>query len=187
MRFLYILCLIIWLSASGAYSQAMDGNCHVYILSGSPALFQFNSMQDLIQGKVLSYQSIVRVYVVNPIKTWQFHVKSISPIFDGPSTLNADIVKIKVTQIAYNSVGDILTGPEPGYYTFDIKPESAIDANDMVLATGTVDKDWYKNYTLYFYVQFSVVPDDANENSQLTSKTSGYYSSQACFWFSYDY
>ncbi|MCQ2251478.1 MAG: hypothetical protein MJZ66_10270 [Bacteroidales bacterium] len=167
-------------------AQSMDGNCHIDVFSGSPVLFQFHNVDEMRQGKTLVYNSLVRVFVVKPLKWWKFYAKSISPVFDGPSELNSSIINLEIKQLRMDNDFVIGPGDVPGTYTYSPTGKIALNPDKTLLAEGTLSTGIYKNYALYFYIQFSIEPSDSDEKSQLINKNPGYYASQAVFWMEYD-
>ncbi len=185
-KYISFLMLLLFFRLGDLFAQ-MDGNCHVDVVSGSPVLFQLGTMDELNNGKTITYTSVVRAFFVKPIQKWTLHAKSVAPLFDGPSDIDVSTVRLQVKQLTMNS--DLTL--EPGsndIYSYTNNGEMELRADDVVLCYGDVNPAnyaIYKNYYLIFHVQFSLKADNSDAAKSFTDKISGYYASQAVFWMDY--
>ncbi|MCQ2253407.1 MAG: hypothetical protein MJZ61_08150 [Bacteroidales bacterium] len=167
----------------------MDPFCHVEVVSGSPALFSFNTIQDLVQGKTLSYTSMIRVTYFKPPKRWWFCVRSMSDIFDGPSFLANQIVVVDVEDFYFNTIGNSVAAYSDAHWWNVSGYRRLHNNNDVFLAQGEVfsKNSFPGKQTLYFVVRFKIQADANYTDLQLTDKLAGYYASQAVFFMKTNY
>ncbi len=167
-----------------AYSQTIDPYCHVEVVSGSPAMFNLSTIDDITQGKTLAYTSRLRVFFFKAPESWKFCVKSNAENFDGPSAdMSVQNISINVEAVYF---GNLSIAPgDFDAYSWNVKSNIKLSASGTDLAEGLVKKNQFgSRYQMDFIVRFSIEPSDA---SPLSDKSPGYYASQACFYVQADY
>ncbi|MCQ2253408.1 MAG: hypothetical protein MJZ61_08155 [Bacteroidales bacterium] len=88
-RLFYRYCLWILLllgSWQSAQAQGGDPFCHLQVISGAPAWFDFNKASDYTAGKTLYYNTVIKVqFNKRPDKIWVYSTAE-SNTFDGPTS-----------------------------------------------------------------------------------------------------
>lgn len=177
--------LLLFTASFSAYSQTIDPYCHVEVVSGSPAIFNLSTLDDITNGKTLTYSSRIRVFFFKAPSKWTFCAKSNALFFDGPSSdLSVQTVKINVEHLYFNKDVDVQPGDFDDY-GWNANSYVELTENGTELAQGWIKNNQFgSRYTIDFVVRFSIQPVDF---SMLSDKIAGYYASQACFYVYADY
>ncbi|MCQ2253456.1 MAG: hypothetical protein MJZ61_08395 [Bacteroidales bacterium] len=153
-----------------------DPYCHVEVVSGSPALFQLNTVDELTAGKSLYYSTCLALQFTQEPKEWYLHLRPKSEFFDGaqPNSLSCQVINVKVEQVCLNTPGNVLgAGMRQKYSSSDIS--SGLSPVDNTVANG-----WFSGgtkvdvFTIYVYLRFEIRPKEYDA-AKLVDKPSGYY------------
>lgn len=81
--------------------MAQDPDCHIEVVSGSPAWFYFNKAEDYENGKVLYYNTVVKIHYSKRPKSFDLFIRATGDRFDGSGTLYTSCIKVIAESASY--------------------------------------------------------------------------------------
>jgi len=175
-RLLFILSIFLGLTLTSLAQT--DPYCHVEVVSGSPAFFNFTTVDELNNGKTLYYNTCIRITYTKEPDKWSLRIIASDDYFNGPDKLDAKVIRVKAESVSLNSPGSQpLSGNAK--YGVNCQKEALMllkSPGGQEIANGWVvhDASSVDNLTFYVYIRFMCVPDNWDQ-ATLTNKKAGYY------------
>ncbi len=160
-----------------------DPYCHVEVVSGSPAFFQFNTVNEMNTGKSLYYSSCLRISYLKEPDKWELKALAESQLFEGNDEIDCQVIKVTVEKVIVNSPSGAPLNHDPKYgletrYSTNI----TITNSENNICNGWIDHtDRNDNFSFYVYIKFSI-PPGTPEREQLVNKKEGYYLNNVKFY-----
>lgn len=96
-----ILLILFFLMLVRLSAMAQDPDCHIEVISGSPAWFYFNSADDYVNGKTLYYNTVVKIHYTKRPKSFDLYIRATGDVFDGSSTLSTSCIQVRAESASY--------------------------------------------------------------------------------------
>lgn len=153
-----------------------DPDCHVEVLSGSPAFFQFNTVEEMTTGKSLYYSSCIRVNYTREPDKWELKAWAETPFFEGNDNIDCKVIKVTIERVCVNSPSATALSGDPKYGLDNSYGKNfAITEGENTICNGWISHANPMNvFSFYIYLKISIIPG-TSDNERLVDKKEGYY------------
>ncbi|MCQ2251477.1 MAG: hypothetical protein MJZ66_10265 [Bacteroidales bacterium] len=160
-----------------------DPYCHVEVVSGSPAFFQFNTVNEMTTGKSLYYSSCLRISYLKEPDKWELMALAESQLFEGNDEIDCQVIKITVEKVILNSPSAPPLDHDPKYgVEYGYCKDRPITNSENPICNGWLNHtNRNDNFSFYVYIKFSITPGTP-EREQLVNKKEGYYLNNVKFY-----